>query len=110
MNARARRRLDEYLQYLASERRLSPHTRSNYQRDLGLLAVAEPPVDLHDRLVVGDEGDVALLDADAPERPVEVEGPQRVGAGEADRAAFGRDGRALPHRGDQVAVEGDCGE
>jgi integrase/recombinase XerC len=38
MNARARRRLDEYLQYLASERRLSPHTRSSYQRDLGLLA------------------------------------------------------------------------
>src|SRR5512139_901041 len=38
MNARARRRLEEYRQYLASERRLSPHTLSNYQRDLGLLA------------------------------------------------------------------------
>ena len=37
-------------------------------RDLRLLAVAEPPVDLHDRLVADDEGDVALLDADAAER------------------------------------------
>jgi integrase/recombinase XerC len=38
MNNRAGRRLDGYLQYLESERRLSPHTRSNYQRDLTLLA------------------------------------------------------------------------
>ena len=38
MNPRARRRLEEFQQYLASERRLSTHTRSNYQRDLGLLA------------------------------------------------------------------------
>jgi integrase/recombinase XerC len=47
MNERARRRLAEYFQYLASERRLSPHTRSSYQRDLALLAAycAERAID-----------------------------------------------------------------
>ncbi len=38
MNERARRELDHFFQYLKSERRLSPHTLSNYRRDLTRLS------------------------------------------------------------------------
>jgi len=38
MNQDARRELDHFFQYLKSERRLSPHTLSNYRRDLTRLA------------------------------------------------------------------------
>ena len=64
MNARARRRLDEFLQYLASERRLSPHTRSSYQRDLGSLAgfcAARAIADWQDLDPAGARGLVAQL-------------------------------------------------
>jgi len=37
MNATARRQLEDFFRVLASERRLSPHTRSSYRRDLDTL-------------------------------------------------------------------------
>ncbi|MBS1236715.1 MAG: tyrosine recombinase XerC, partial [Proteobacteria bacterium] len=38
MKAQAARQLDAYFDFLKNERRLSPHTLSNYRRDLGTLA------------------------------------------------------------------------
>jgi len=39
MKAPAARQLETYFDFLKNERRLSPHTRSNYRRDLGMLVV-----------------------------------------------------------------------
>src|SRR4030065_705005 len=39
MKAQAARQLDAYFDFLKNERRLSPHTLSNYRRDLGTLAL-----------------------------------------------------------------------
>jgi len=48
MNEHARRELDNFFQYLKSERRLSPHTLLNYRRDLETLAAFAAAQGVHE--------------------------------------------------------------